>query len=234
MADQVWFFADPLCPWCYQTSRWMRRLADLGEVDIHWGVFSLELNGYLNRADGTTRDPVRFEPGRARSAAALRTMVHLRATEGDAAVGAFYWALTDRYFHDLADLADPAVIAGALEAAGLAATRADEAQADPATWDAVRDEHLALVASTKAFGVPTIRLDAADGPAMFGPVIANPPADDDGTRELWTHTRWFIRNPNVTELKRGERVLQPDLAYWRKWLADRAAERAALAATEKG
>ena len=39
MAEEIRFYFDPLCPWCYQTSRWARRLAELGVVDVDWRVF---------------------------------------------------------------------------------------------------------------------------------------------------------------------------------------------------
>ena len=41
--EPVKFHFDPLCPWCYQTSRWARRLEELGEITLEWGVFSLEV-----------------------------------------------------------------------------------------------------------------------------------------------------------------------------------------------
>ena len=41
--DKVKFHFDPRCPWCYQTSRWIRRLEELGEVEADWGIFSLEV-----------------------------------------------------------------------------------------------------------------------------------------------------------------------------------------------
>ena len=40
-------------------------------------------------------------------------------------------------------------------------------------------EHDALIARTGSFGVPTIVLDAGEGPAIFGPVISELPDDDD-------------------------------------------------------
>src|SRR5271170_3348256 len=41
--DHVKFYFDPRCPWCYQTSRWANRLEQLGEIELDWGVFSLEV-----------------------------------------------------------------------------------------------------------------------------------------------------------------------------------------------
>ncbi|MPZ73375.1 MAG: hypothetical protein GEU74_09110 [Nitriliruptorales bacterium] len=80
MSERVRFVFDPLCPWCYQTSRWMRRLDELGEVDLSWGVFSLEV------VNGDDDAP---PPTAARAAAALRTVMVVRDNNGEAAVGRF-------------------------------------------------------------------------------------------------------------------------------------------------
>jgi protein-disulfide isomerase-like protein with CxxC motif len=47
--DAVRFHFDPICPWCYQTSRWAKRLEQLGEIELDWGLFSLEV---VNLKDG--------------------------------------------------------------------------------------------------------------------------------------------------------------------------------------
>ena len=77
----------------------------------------------------------------------------------------------------------------------------------------MRDEHEAVAAEVGAFGVPTIRLDGGTGPAIFGPVVSEPPGDDEEAVELWRHVSWLVRNPNFHELKRN-RATGPDLPYW--------------------
>ena len=68
--DHVKFYFDPRCPWCYQTSRWANRLEQLGEIELDWGVFSLEV---ANLPEG--EDPRQLE---AVSGPALRTAVTIR------------------------------------------------------------------------------------------------------------------------------------------------------------
>ncbi len=47
--EAVEFFFDPMCPWAYQTSRWIRAVrADTG-LRIDWRFFSLE---EINRVEG--------------------------------------------------------------------------------------------------------------------------------------------------------------------------------------
>ena len=72
--DVVRFHFDPICPWCYQTSRWAKRVEQLGEIELDWGLFSLEV---VNLKDGA--DPRELQ---ARSGPALRTATLIRAAEG--------------------------------------------------------------------------------------------------------------------------------------------------------
>ena len=43
------FHFDVMCPWAYQTSRWMREVRDLTGLDVRWKFFSLE---EINRVEG--------------------------------------------------------------------------------------------------------------------------------------------------------------------------------------
>jgi predicted DsbA family dithiol-disulfide isomerase len=68
MRELVRFYFDPICPWCYQTSRWARRLQELDIIDIDWGLFSLELQN-------AGKEPEELAAAHARSARALRAAV---------------------------------------------------------------------------------------------------------------------------------------------------------------
>lgn len=208
--EEIRFHFDPRCPWCYQTSRWALRLEELGEVTIDWAVFSLEI---ANAPEGT--DPRVLE---ARSGPILRAAIVLRERQGSAAVGAFFAAFGRRFWESPPPpkVDDLDAIRASLEEAGADPEIVDEALADPATWDAVVDEHEALVQRTQAFGVPTIVLDGGDGPAIFGPVVSRLPDDEDSV-QLWRHTAWLTRYGNFAELKRG-RAEPPDLpsVAWRE------------------
>lgn len=206
MTERVRFYFDPRCPWCYQTSRWIRRLQDLGEVEVSWGFFSLD----IANAEGDTADLGQT----ARGAPALRTAAAVRDAEGHAAVGAFYAALGEAVHQRGEDVADVAVVTAALETAGLPAALVDKALSDQATWTTVATEHNALVERTRSFGVPTIALDDGDGPAIFGPVISDVPTDEDAV-QLWRSVSWLTRYENFSELKR-DRTIQPGLASTRR------------------
>lgn len=202
--EQVAFHFDPLCPWCYQTSRWIKQLEAAGDLEVTWDVFSLAIQNH----EGDMAD---FDVDVRGGIKALRTCVHVRDRDGNDALGRFYSALGDARHLQARDLADHAVIEEALETAGLPTNRLAEALADPASFDRLLSDHRALVERTRAFGVPAIVLDGGAGPAIFGPVISNPPVDIDEARQLWTHATWLTRYENFSELKR-DRLVEPDLA----------------------
>jgi predicted DsbA family dithiol-disulfide isomerase len=206
MPQPIRFHLDPLCPWCYQTSRWVRRLEALGEVSVDWAVFSLAIG---NRGDeGRAAATTGAAPG-------LRTLVLVRADRGAAAAGRFYAALGGAVHERGAQVDDPGVLAAALREAGLDEGLAVRALADPATWTQVQEEHDALVARHRGFGVPTIVLDGGEGAAIFGPVIVDVPEEDVEAVELWRHVSWLAGYENFAELKR-ERTRTPELASTRR------------------
>ncbi|PSO46843.1 MAG: hypothetical protein BRC32_06080 [Actinobacteria bacterium QS_8_72_14] len=181
--EHIRFHFDPVCPWCYQTSRWLGHLAALGRVQLSWGLFSLQV------AHG--------EPGQE----------HGRLHPG---VAAFYEQLGRRIHEQGASPKDGEVIAAALEAAGLARELAGDADRDDVV-ERLLAEHRRLVEDTCSFGVPTIALDGGGGPTYFGPVLIAPPEDDATATALLDHITGLARHEGFVELKR-ERDRAPDLA----------------------
>ncbi|MBV9099480.1 MAG: DsbA family protein [Candidatus Dormibacteraeota bacterium] len=202
MPDAVRFHFDPRCPWCYQTSRWMRRLEELGEVTVTWAVFSLAI---ANHGDEARAQP---ESG---GAMALRTTIAVRDALGNAAAGRFYAALGEAVHERSQPVDEARTVDSALEAAGIDVSLRATAMRDAATWDGVQREHDDAVRTHRAFGVPTI---VVDDNAIFGPVITEVPGDAEAV-ELWRHTSWLVRNANFAELKRA-RTARPNLATTRR------------------
>jgi 2-hydroxychromene-2-carboxylate isomerase len=195
--EPVTLLFDVRSPWCYQTSRWLRRLAELGEVTLSWGVFSLEV---VNLHDD--EDPARYD---AEYGPALRVALALRGEHGQAAIGDFYAAFGTRMWETPAaagaGLPDvPGLTRQALGDIGIDPGYADKVLADEGTWTAVLDETRDWADKQRVFGVPTLLI--GDGQeVVFGPVLQALPGDDDG-RELWRHLRGLAALGTIYELKR--------------------------------
>jgi predicted DsbA family dithiol-disulfide isomerase len=207
--ESVKFHFDPRCPWCYQTSRWIRRLDELGTIEADWGVFSLEV---VNAPEGT--DPETID---ASSGPVLRTAILIRDAHGSKAIGPFYKAVGKRIWEQSPPMSDMAQAAReALDEIGLDSGLVDKALGDPATWTAVLAEHRALIEEHDSFGVPTIVLDGGSGPGIFGPVISEMP-DDANAVALWEHVSWLTRYRNFAELKRDRSTISDLAAFtWRR------------------
>lgn len=202
MVEPVRFYFDPICPWTYLTSRWARALERLGEIELSWGLFSLEMHN-------AGQEPENLDASQARSALALRTAVFARDAGGSRALGAFYAAL-GRRVHEWGEALDAAsTVEEALDDAGLEPALCQKAWADDSTTERVATEHRALAECTRSFGVPTVILDGGEGPAIFGPVVSEMPSDEEAL-ELWRHVSWLVRYENFSELKR-DRIASPDL-----------------------
>ena len=80
---------------------WMR-LAELGELEVDWRLFSLEV---VNRPEGT--DPAELEPT---GSPALRTAVLVAKEHGTQALGPFYAALGRRTFESAPPPSDPIAV----------------------------------------------------------------------------------------------------------------------------
>lgn len=210
--DRVMFFFDPRCPWCFQASRWARRLEALGEIELDWGLYCLELANLP--AGGHDAEAVAELGVTARSATALRTAAALGAAGGSLGIGRFYRALGARVWETSEPASDrDEAVRQSAEEAGYPRDLLDRAMADPGTWDAVVAQHRALVDEKGGIGVPTLVLDGGDGPAIFGPVISHLPGDEETVR-VWRHVRWLARNEDFFELK-THRPVQPDVPGWK-------------------
>jgi hypothetical protein len=200
--EPVTLLFDVRSPWCYQTSRWLRRLAALGEVTLSWGVFSLEVVNLH-----TDEDPADYD---AEYGPALRVALALREEYGPQAIGDFYAAFGTRMWESPAP-ADPAsagtvqlpdvpeLTRQALTDMGIDPGYADKVLADEASWTAVLDEHRRW-ADRRVFGVPTL-LIGDEQHVVFGPVLRALPSDEDAIA-LWRHLRGLAVLGTVFELKR--------------------------------
>jgi hypothetical protein len=209
----VHLYFDPVCPFCWLTSKWVRMVSARRRYRVEWRFISLRLvNAHVDYA---AHFPPEYEAGHTAGLRLLRMAARTRAEHGGEAVGRLYEALGARIF-DTDFVPDAAVdhaargtrpfVEPVLAAARLPAQLA--AALDEPRWDAVvqaeTDEALALTG--KDIGTPILHFEPPDGAAFFGPVISRLPGEDEA-EQLWDHVIGLARFPGFAELKRSLREL---------------------------
>jgi 2-hydroxychromene-2-carboxylate isomerase len=193
VSEQISFSFDPMCPWAYQTSLWIRNVRELVDVDITWGFFSLE---EVNRVEGKRHPwerPWSFGFGQMRVGALIRREL------GNDALDRWYATVGRAFFFDGVKTHTPEQHAEVIAAAGFDPAFVERAIADESTLTEVRDEHLDLVERYGAHGVPTIVFAATDY-AVFGPVVSPAPEGDEAVA-LWELVKGMQRFPHLYEVR---------------------------------
>ena len=211
MVADLHFYFDPVCPFAWMTSKWVRLVQAQRRYTVDWRLISLRLvNAHV---DYGAHFPPEYEAGHGAGQRLLRMAARTRAEHGRDAVGPLYAELGARIFErdrvpDEAEFAarrgNREFVLPALTAAGLPAALAD-ALDDPG-WDAElraeTDEALGLTG--KDVGTPILHFQPPDGVAFFGPVISRLPSPEQAA-QLWDHVIALARFPGFAELKRSLR-----------------------------
>ena len=199
MTTSVDFHFDPMCPFAYQTSLWIRDVRDQTGLDVTWRFFSLE---EVNRGEGKKHP---WERAWSYGWSLMRIGALLRRRDP---------ALLDRWYavigHELHTLGgkphDPEVARRLLTDIGVDAALLDQALDDPSTHDDVRADHQRVL-DAGGYGVPTLFLD---GQCLFGPVLVDPPTGADALR-LWDVVTGMAALPHVYELQRPKTAADAEL-----------------------
>jgi 2-hydroxychromene-2-carboxylate isomerase len=204
------FYFDPVCPFAWMTSKWVRSVAAQRDYAVDWRFISLRI---VNEGvDYAAQFPPEYEAGHTAGLRLLRVAARVREEHGGAAVGAFYAALGQRVFesevHENWGAGEhrdtPAFVEPALEKAGLPRSLV-EALDDERRDAVVRAETAtALELAGRDVGTPILHFRPPEGVAFFGPVISRLPSDEDAAA-LWDHVVALARFPGFAELKRSLR-----------------------------
>jgi 2-hydroxychromene-2-carboxylate isomerase len=185
------FYFDVMCPWAYQTSKWIREVRAQNGLDIHWKFFSLE---EINRVEGKKHP---WERPWSYGWSLLRIGALLRR-QSMAALDRFY-AAAGRALHEEGQKVHlPDGAKDVVRTLGFDPHIVDEAIADETTHDEVLADHQAVVARG-GFGVPTLVFP--NGATLFGPVITPAPTGQAALR-LWDLTVGWSEFPHLYEMRR--------------------------------
>lgn len=185
------FFFDPICPWAWRTSLWIREVRRHRELEVRWRFFSLAwINGYADE------HPETLTP--------LRVLALAEREGGNEAVDQLYLSLGTALHErgeaprETGDL--ERITQAALTEAGLDPALCQRALDDPTTLTAVEADHKVATERHAAFGVPWLVPDGQDI-GFYGPIIQPPPKGEEAVA-LWDHASWMLSRPYLYELKR--------------------------------
>lgn len=190
-APDVEFWFDPICPWCWMTSRWVAEVAETRGFEVAWHPISLAI---LNEG----HDAGDHAEGHRQGKRMGRVVEAARVAHGQAVVGALYTELGTRIHPGGRDDTD-VIIAESLAALDLPAALA--AAADDEQNDAqlrANTDHAMAIAGPDV-GVPII---SVNGVAFFGPVVTPSPTGETALK-LWDGIVAAASVPGFYELKRG-------------------------------
>src|ERR1700728_1934171 len=192
------FWFDPVCPFAWITSQWIRKVAAQRDYAVDWRFISLRL---INAGvDYATHFPAGYEDGPTSGLRLLRVAARTRSEHGPDVIGPLYEAFSSEIFDSPRAAQLTPQVRGSREFAEPLLARAGL----PAGLD-----H-ALSLTGRDVGPPIIQFQPPDGVAFFGPVISRVPGDQDAVR-LWDHVTGLAAFPGFAELTRSLRE-RPQLA----------------------
>lgn len=190
---RVEFYFDPVCPWCWETAKWIIEVRELRPIELDWLPFSLALKNRGSEQDegwAAVQDDGRR---------ALRVIEWARAEYGPVAVQPLYLHLAGRRHEDRQRSFD---FVSAFQEVGLAPAPPEIAEDDD--WDDVIEHSMsrALEVVGDDVGVPILVFP--DGVGLYGPIIGPAPTGEAAAR-LFDTTVQLAHSPEFFELKRSRR-----------------------------
>ncbi len=195
------FYFDPMCPFAWQTSRWVHQVIDEKGIVVDWRFISLL---YLNEEKAAKGEvPEGYMTAAEAGLKLLRVCAAVKAAEGSDATGRLYTAIGEQIW-DKGVPSTSVDVDAALASADLNASYADAH--DDESWDALlrSETERAVSKAGKDVGTPILTFGPPDGNSFFGPVISSLPTPEQAV-EIYEAVRVLADFATFSELKRTTR-----------------------------
>ena len=193
--DVAGFWFDPLCPWCWITSRWILEVEKVRDIDVKFHVMSLAV---LNEG----RDlPEEYQEMMKKAWGPVRVAIAAEQAKGNEILSPLYTAMGTKIHNEGYREPTPTSTRSSPSRSKRSGCPPSWPRRPPATSSTRRCARATTRAWTRSATTsarPTIHVN---GVAFFGPVLSRIPRGEEAGK-LWDASVIFAAYPHFFELKR--------------------------------